>query len=107
MKFALSLALITAVSAASNPWLVNPCVMDEFSSADFCDVTLPIDERVKDAIQRMTLEEKIAALGSDTPEIPSLGLNAYNWWSEASTGIATDDNAKTTKFAFPITTGMR
>ena len=35
----------------------------------------------------------------------------YNWWSEASTGVANEiegrgKNTSTTKFAFPITTGM-
>ena len=38
--------------------------------------------------------------------IPSLGLAPYNWWSEASTGVASGRNTQTTKFAFPITTGM-
>ena len=29
-----------------------------------------------------------------------------SWWSEASTGVASGRNTQTTKFAFPITTGM-
>ena len=40
------------------------------------------------------------------PAINSIGIPAYTWWNEASTGVASDDNAVTTKFAFPITTGM-
>jgi pre-mRNA-splicing factor SYF2/beta-D-xylosidase 4 len=52
----------------------------------------------------MTLAEKIGNLNTNAPEIKSLGLNAYNWWSESSSGV--DAPTPTTKFAFPITTGM-
>jgi hypothetical protein len=52
----------------------------------------------------MTLEEKIGNLDTGASAIPSLGLNGYNWWSEASTGVASGRNTQTTKFAFPITT---
>ncbi|GMH59653.1 hypothetical protein TL16_g02872 [Triparma laevis f. inornata] len=101
----------TVFADEANPVLVNPCVdTTDFLTADFCNVTLPLSARVADAIKRMTLDEKISALDSDTPEIPSLGLNRYNWWSEASSGVDThgadDSGTKTTKFAFPITTGM-
>jgi len=90
------------------PYLQNPCLdtSSKFSSMPFCDSTLPIDERVADAVSRMTLEEKISALGTNTAAIPSLGLPAYNWWSEASSGVASGRDTQTTKFAFPITTGM-
>lgn len=94
------------------PLLQNPCLdkSSKFASMPFCDPTLPIDERVRDAVSRMTVAEKINALGTDTAAIASLGLPAYDWWSEASSGVATDGhgarNFDTTKFAFPITTGM-
>lgn len=88
------------------PELVNPCLKMPFSQLPFCNVTLSIDIRVADAISRMTLPEKIGALGTDTPEIKSLGLPGYNWWSEASSGVASARNMETTKFPFPITTGM-
>jgi len=61
---------------------------------------------VADAVSRMTLAEKIGALGTGTPPIPSLGLPPYNWWSEASSGVASPRGLQTTKFPFPITTGM-
>merc|ERR1712187_514465 len=54
----------------------------------------------------MTLTEKIGALDTNTPSIQSLGLSAYNWWSEASSGVANGRGTQTTKFAYPITTGM-
>ena len=49
------------------PELVNPCLKMPFSQLPFCNVTLSIDIRVADAISRMTLPEKIGALGTDTP----------------------------------------
>ena len=59
----------------------------------------------------MTLEEKIGMLDNESPPVAALGVPAYNWWNEASTGVANEvnkrgSNTSTTKFAFPITTGM-
>jgi hypothetical protein len=51
----------------------------------------------------MTIKEKIPTLNTAAPGIASLGLNGYNWWEEASTGVS--NNHQTTKFAYPITTG--
>ena len=67
-----------------------------------------MQSRVTDMISRMTVAEKIAQLDTDAPAIESLGLNAYNWWSEAAHGVshvnATGDSPASTNFAFPITT---
>jgi beta-glucosidase-like glycosyl hydrolase len=56
----------------------------------------------------MTIEEKIANLDTTAPAIASLGLNAYNWWSEATHGLSHVNNSGntpgSTNFAFPITT---
>lgn len=56
----------------------------------------------------MPLSEKIPALCTrkQGAAIPSLGLLGYNWWSESSTGVGSGRNTQTTKFPFPITTGM-
>ena len=49
-----------------------------------------------------------ANLNTGGTAIPSLGLNSYDWWEEASTGVSNlgSEHTPTTKFAFPITTGM-
>ncbi|GMI13166.1 hypothetical protein TrLO_g9200 [Triparma laevis f. longispina] len=94
---------------SSQPLLNNPCLTDEFADAIFCDTTLSIEVRVQDIIDRLSWEEKVDIVGDQMqPNIPSLGLNNYSWWNEASTGVATSDSddTPTTKFAFPITTGM-
>ena len=64
------------------------CSPRPYHTQPWCDATLGIDARVADAVSRMTLAEKIPNLDSGAPGIPSLGLNGYNWWSEASTGVA-------------------
>ncbi|MBN1486513.1 MAG: glycoside hydrolase family 3 C-terminal domain-containing protein [Anaerolineae bacterium] len=47
----------------------------------------PIQKRVTDLIQRMTLEEKVAQMMNDAPAIERLGIPAYNWWSECLHGV--------------------
>ena len=81
--------------------LVNPCLNATFAALPFCDATLAIDLRAADAVSRMTIPEKIDALDTKTGPIASLGLPAYNWWSEASSGVM--GSRPTTKFAYPIT----
>ena len=69
---------------------------------------LPVSTRVDDMISRLTLKEKIEQLDTTAPAITSLGLNAYNWWSEATHGISHVRNSNSTpyesNFALPITT---
>ena len=49
---------------------------------------LPVDVRVQDLIDRMTLEEKASMMSNATPGIPRLGIPKYDWWSEALHGVA-------------------
>lgn len=52
---------------------------------------LPIEDRVKDLVSRMTLEEKIGQIQYDAPAIERLGIPACDWWNENMyrTGLAT------------------
>ena len=47
------------------PYYFNPCrnASNPFVSMPFCNASLPIDQRVADAVSRLTLAEKIANLG--------------------------------------------
>lgn len=96
----------------SQPELLNPCLdkTKGFHNMPFCDPTLGLDERVDDAVSRMTLQEKIASMATDGAPIDSLGIPAYNWWLEATHGLdRMRYNEKTpyaTNFAMPITTAM-
>ena len=94
------------------PLLLNPCLNKTapWAKQPWCDPTLPIDDRVADMVSRMTLAEKIDSLDTTAHAIDSLGLPAYNWWSEATHGISHVVNDGNTpyesNFAFPITTAM-
>ncbi len=39
-------------------------------------------------VSRMTVEEKASQLLYNSPAIPRLGIREYNWWNEASHGVA-------------------
>lgn len=57
-------------------------------SFPFCRTTLPIYQRVRDLVSRLTLDEKISQLVNSAPAIPRLGIPAYEWWSEALHGVS-------------------
>jgi len=64
----------------------------------FRNHTLPIAERVKDLVSRLTLDEKIlqmtrggAAANTPSPAIARLGLLPHIWGSECATGVGSDD----------------
>lgn len=53
----------------------------------YLDPTLPLEERCRDLIARLTLDEKISLMENRTPGIPRLGIPAYDYWSEALHGV--------------------
>jgi len=46
------------------------------------------EERIKELISQMTLEEKVSQLVHNSPAIPRLGIPEYNWWNECLHGVA-------------------
>ena len=61
---------------------------------------LSSEERAKDLISRLTLEEKASLMQDQSPAIPRLGIKKFNWWSEALHGFANNDSV--TVFPEPI-----
>jgi beta-glucosidase len=49
---------------------------------------LSFEDRAKDLVSRMTLEEKVNQMIYNAPAVPRLGIPSYNWWNEALHGIA-------------------
>lgn len=45
-------------------------------------------QRARELVGKMTLEEKASQLKYDAPAIPRLGIPAYNWWNEGLHGVA-------------------
>jgi len=68
----------------------------------YLNPALPIDQRVDDLISRMTIEEKATQFSSTSAAIPRLQIPAYNWWSEALHGVATQGIAT----VFPQAIGL-
>lgn len=64
------------------------------------DATLSSEQRAKDLISRLTLEEKASLMQDQSPAIPRLNIKKFNWWSEALHGLANNDNV--TVFPEPI-----
>ncbi|XP_043720955.1 probable beta-D-xylosidase 7 [Telopea speciosissima] len=58
------------------------------NSFHFCKVSLPISQRVRDLVSRLTLDEKISQLVNTAPAIPRLGIPSYEWWSESLHGVS-------------------
>jgi beta-glucosidase len=60
---------------------------------------LPAPQRAEDLVRRMTVEEKVTQLVNQSRAIPRLNIPDYDWWSEASHGVATQG---TTEFPNPV-----
>jgi beta-glucosidase len=58
------------------------------------------EERAKDLISRLTLNEKAVLMCDVSDSVPRLGIKEFNWWSEALHGLANNDNV--TVFPEPI-----
>ncbi|HEX2933774.1 MAG TPA: glycoside hydrolase family 3 N-terminal domain-containing protein, partial [Bacteroidales bacterium] len=63
---------------------------------------LSSEERAKDLISRLTLEEKAILMCDQSDPIPRLGIKRFNWWSEALHGFANTNNVT----VFPEPVGM-
>jgi beta-glucosidase len=66
------------------------------------DESLSFEERAKDLVSRMNLEEKTTQMLFNSPAIPRLGIPSYNWWNEALHGVARAGTAT----VFPQAIGM-
>jgi beta-glucosidase len=64
------------------------------------DPSLTPQERARDLVGRLTLEEKASLLLDQSAAIPHLGIKKFNWWSEALHGLA--NNGDVTVFPEPI-----
>lgn len=52
------------------------------------DRTASPRERAESIVKEMTLDEKISLMRYESPAIPRLGIEQYNWWNEALHGVS-------------------
>ena len=67
----------TRAPAGQDDMCIDASPPKDFSHMPWCNVSLPVDERVADMVSRMTLAEKIPNLDTPGAPIPSLGLDQY------------------------------
>jgi beta-glucosidase len=76
------LGLMCALLASIPAW------PQQSEQPDSKNTTLSFEERARDLVSRMTLEEKISQLGHTSDAVPRMGIPEYNWWNEGLHGVA-------------------
>src|SRR3989442_1431893 len=104
-KILLAVLLVSIVSFAqetSQQSGTGQPPMPDLAHAPFRNPDLPIEQRVRDLVSRLTLEEKVGQMVHTAPPIPRLGIPRYNWWSEGLHGAAREGYAT----VFPQAIGL-
>lgn len=89
-------------------YFINFCLailavtMSFAQTAPYQNPDLDPQTRAEDLLKRLTLEQKVALMNYNSPEIPELGIRKYNWWNEALHGTARNGLAT----VFPQAVGM-
>ena len=61
---------------------------DEQATTANLNPALPTEERVRDLIARMTLDEKVSQMVNMAAPVERLGVKPYEWWNECLHGVA-------------------
>ncbi|MDR2840050.1 MAG: glycoside hydrolase family 3 C-terminal domain-containing protein, partial [Paludibacter sp.] len=72
------------------------------NTADWKNPNLTSEQRARDLISKLTLDEKAGLMMDESPAVPRLGIKPFFWWSEALHGYARNTNVT----VFPQTIGM-
>ncbi len=88
LTYLLSGCLILAGALVSSARAQGTAAPPNRTAQAYLDTNLTFEQRAKALVSQMTLKEKISQMQNGAPAIPSLGIPAYNWWSEALHGVA-------------------
>ncbi len=64
------------------------CAAISRAQTAFSNPDLPPEQRARELVKLMTLEEKVLQMQNGAPAIPRLSIPAYEWWNEALHGVA-------------------
>ncbi|XAR49679.1 Xylan 1,4-beta-xylosidase [Bertholletia excelsa] len=103
-SFSLLLLCLRPHSGESRPPFA--CSGGGARSLPFCRVGLRVEERVRDLIGRLTLQEKVRLLVNNAAAVPRLGIQGYEWWSEALHGVSNVGPGTHFGGAFPAATSF-
>jgi beta-glucosidase len=86
MKKSMLLVALVALVAFMSRRVVS--AQSDVSQPAYRNVGVPLEKRVDDLVQRMTLDEKISQMQNHSAAIPRLEIPEYDWWNEGLHGIA-------------------
>jgi len=66
------------------------CDQDHFKNLPFCNTTLDHVDRVRNFVSLISESDKLTQFGNKANAMASVGVPAYNWWSEALHGVFTN-----------------
>lgn len=84
---ALCLSLVLVIPIASQQYACDKSD-SKTSQFPFCNISLSYEDRTKDLVSRLTLQEKVQQLVNSATGISRLGVPPYEWWSEALHGVS-------------------
>ena len=80
----LSIASASYSDAATN----NEGVLNVTNDPAYKNTNLSFEDRARDLVSKMTLEEKVANMINGSGEVERLGIPSYDWWNECLHGVA-------------------
>jgi len=66
----------------------EPCRHPDNVGLPFCNAHLPMEERAKDLVSRLSQDQKIEQMLNSAKNISHLHIDDYQWWSECLHGVA-------------------
>ena len=96
---ALALSATLCAGALGLTFAAKPANAQDSKTSPYLNPELSPEQRARDLVGRMTLEEKASQLVNQSRAIPRLKVPAYDWWSESLHGVAVNG---TTEYPEPI-----
>ncbi|GMJ06826.1 hypothetical protein like AT3G19620 [Hibiscus trionum] len=92
LQFSFALCLLFFLVIVPRNTQAQPFACDKndpnTSQFRFCNTSLSYQDRAKDLVSRLTLQEKVQQLVHKASGVSRLGVPAYVWWSEALHGVS-------------------